>query len=97
VHTTATCHTLNLDLRPHDIPLHLFQNVFTLLKSKSDFLGCDSASATIEFCDLLHGESFASEAGFNPDDEFHGRLLGYHPVRQDSASVVTFRPSHPQL
>lgn len=61
MHTTATRHTLDLDLSLHDIPLHLLQNVFTLLKSKPDLLGCDSTSATIEFCDLLRGESFVSE------------------------------------
>jgi hypothetical protein len=70
VRTTATRHTLDLDLSLHDIPLHLFQNVFTLLKSTPDLFGCDSTSATIKFCDLFHGKSFASEAGFNPDDKF---------------------------
>jgi len=47
----------------HDIPLHLFQNVFTLLKSKPDLLGRDSTSATIEPGDLFHGESFAKAGG----------------------------------
>src|SRR5580700_524250 len=76
VPTTAPRCTLDLDLSLHDVPLHLFQDVFTLPKSKPDLLGYDSISATIEFCDLLHSESFASEAGFNPDYEFHGHVLG---------------------
>jgi hypothetical protein len=74
VHSTTIRHTLDLDLSLNDIPLHMFQDIFTLLKSKPDLFGCDSTGATIEFCDLFHGESFASEAGFNPDYEFHGRV-----------------------
>jgi hypothetical protein len=63
---------LDLYLSLHDLSLHLFQNVFTLLKGEPDLLGHDSASATFEFCDLFYGEGLTSEAGFNPDDEFHG-------------------------
>jgi hypothetical protein len=76
MHTMARRWPLDLYLSLHDLSLHLFQNVFTLLKGEPDLLGHDSASATFEFCDLFYGEGLTSEAGFNPDDEFHGRLLG---------------------
>ena len=51
-----------------DISLHLFQDVFTLLKRKPYLLGCNSTSATIEFGNLFHGKSLASEAGFKTMD-----------------------------
>jgi hypothetical protein len=57
VHTMATRRTLDPDLSLHDIPLHLFQGVFTLLESQPYLLGCNSTSATIEFGDLFHGKS----------------------------------------
>jgi hypothetical protein len=51
----ATGGTLDPNLRPHNIPLYLFQNIFTLLKGESDLLGCDSTGTSIEFCDFFHG------------------------------------------
>jgi hypothetical protein len=76
VNTVAGRQLLDLYLCSNDISLHAFQNLPTLLKSKPDFLGYDSDSATVECCDLFHGQSLISEAGFNPDDEFYERLLG---------------------
>jgi hypothetical protein len=47
VHTTAPHCTMDLDLSLHDVPSHLFQDVFTLSESKADLLGYDAISATI--------------------------------------------------
>jgi hypothetical protein len=54
VHTTAARRTLDPDLSLHDIPLYVFQNVFTLLKTKPDLFRCDSTGTTIEACDPFH-------------------------------------------
>jgi hypothetical protein len=71
---------LDADLSLHDSLLNLLKHRLTVLKGEPNLFGLNAARWAFQARHLLKFKGLASKPRFDPDDEFHGGILGRRSI-----------------